>query len=174
MLSSLTSFLVFSSSFTVHSPQGTTVEYNRVCHRRIINSSGQPIVDNDISFYCKNFAPKESRQSSNHTSLNATAIEVRGNKSNRLKFIHITKTGGSAIEAAAASQANLGACHYRLSMKHADFSHLFMDKSSRASIPLNKKQRNGVLCPCKSLTPHYDQRPVPESLSPSASIACTA
>ena len=48
---------------------------------------------------------------------NAVAVSSKGglNKNNRLEFVHITKNGGSAIESAAAQQANImwGACHYR-------------------------------------------------------------
>ena len=77
-----------------------------------------------IPFITKTVTPQESPQSANHTLLNDTAMEVRGDKKDRLEFIHITKTGGSAIEAAASHQAKIawGACHYRVRIPHCSMS----------------------------------------------------
>ena len=102
--------LVVSSSFltalrSVRTGPAVAQELKRT------NQSSTPIVPPTIT----KVDQEDSFKSSNRTSLNATAVsnKVHGN-TNRLEFIHITKTGGSAIEAAASHQANIpwGSCHY--------------------------------------------------------------
>ena len=101
--------LVVSSSFLTERAVRTGPAVVQELKRT--NQSSTPIVPPPITTVDQ----EDSFKSSNRTSLNATAVsnKVHGNTS-RLELIHITKTGGSAIEAAASRQANIpwGSCHY--------------------------------------------------------------
>ena len=115
--------LVVSSSFLTERAVRTGPAVVQELKRT--NQSSTPIVPPPITTVDQ----EDSFKSSNRTSLNATAVsnKVHGN-TNRLEFIHITKTGGSAIEAAASHQANIPWGVLSLSLQDSNMPSVLYDE----------------------------------------------